>query len=351
MSFGDKEGATAPFGDDFHAEVAEKLRALRPRATTALIVGSYAFRRPFIDDIDVAIFDDSIPPGEDHADAIHARGWTIDVALRNPAWMDPGRADRENVLYLLREMRKILAGVVLFDDAGLLEKTVPWWRRFEIPLEVVAPFYDRASRLDFGAIDPSARRLSLYYGVENLIIGWLHAEMRFRFSKPKWLLWDLAQLESAPFEELIRSMSAELCDAVDVRAAIEQLDACAPATVEEASRRVLGLCKKMLGDAKYMAERGEPHAAVWPLRMASFQLAMLKAPQLGLPYADIRAIGPVLAELGAVDPALHAALSAALLPDRPVPPRLLELFVAARGDFGRCLERRRAGASPAPPAV
>jgi hypothetical protein len=347
MPFSDKAGATAPFGDDFHAELAGKIRALRPRATAALIVGSYAFRRPFIDDIDVALFDDSIPPGEDRSDTIHARGWTIDAALRNPVWMDPGRAERENVLYLLREMRKIIAGVVLFDDEGLLEKTVPWWRRFQIPLDIVTPFYNRASRLDFETIDPSARRLSLYYGVENLIIGWLHAEMRFRFSKPKWLLWDLAQLESAPFEELIRSMSAELCDASDVRASIEQLGACFPETVDEAFYRVLGLCKKMLGDARYMAERGELHAAVWPLRMAAFQLAMLKAPQLGLSYADVRSIGAVLAKLEATEPALHEALSAVILPDRPVPPRLPELFVASRGDFGRCLERRRAGTTPA----
>jgi len=330
---------------DFKAELGAQLRSRYPRCTSALIVGSYAFQRPFVDDIDVAAFDESLPPDGEAVGRMEIAGWSIDVALRNPAWMDPGRAERENVLFLLREMRKVVAGIQLFDDTGLLARTVPWWRDLDIPLRLIAPFHDRARRIDLRAQRGEARRLSLYYGIENMVIGWLHAEMRFRFSKPKWLLWDLAQLGSAPFEALLRALSAELCEGADIRELIAQHSAILPADGPGGPEHEIAFCRKMLKDAVYMVDRGESPAAVWPLRMCSFHLALWTAGKMKLPYSDVRSIGPLLSALDSADPTKRAVLSAALLVDRPVPGEFIDLFEAARDDFGRFLERKGAAIS------
>src|SRR5262245_46750913 len=132
-----------PANGSLHAELAQELRSRYPQCTSALVVGSYAFGRPFIDDIDLTVFDESISSGQEVMDTFHAAGFQIDVALRNPAWMEPVRAELDDVLYLLREMRKVICGIVLFDDSGLLQRTIPWWRNFEIPLRLIMPFYDR----------------------------------------------------------------------------------------------------------------------------------------------------------------------------------------------------------------
>jgi hypothetical protein len=98
--------------------------------------------------------------------------------------MSPVRAAEGDVLFMIPELRKVTAGIVLSDDGGLLEETIPFWRDFDIPLPLVQPFYDRVAVLDLRALGASSRRLTLDYGVENMVLGWLHSEHR---SSEIWL--------------------------------------------------------------------------------------------------------------------------------------------------------------------
>jgi hypothetical protein len=325
--------------DELHAELTAELRARYPQCISAAIVGSYAFGRPFVDDIDVAVFDESVPLGHEGQDRFQLGAWKIDVAIRNPAWLDPSVTLRGDMLFLLRELRKVVAAIVLFDDTGLLQQAIPCWSSFKIPLHLITPFYDRVSRLDLGSLAPRSQRLSLYYGIENMVLGWTHADMRYRYSKPKWLLWDLEQLGSEPFETLLRSISTELCEAADPGELVQRVRAVVPTHAD------IAFCKAMLHDTKFLVDRGERLAAVWPLRMSGYQLAKWKAGKMRGAYRDVRSIDPLLTELSRSDPALHDALSAVLLSEQPVPGRFIELFDAAYRDFGRCLERRREGCS------
>jgi hypothetical protein len=328
-------------GETLRVELTRTLRSQHPQCTSAAIVGSYACGRPFVDDIDIAAFDPSVPLGQEHRIRFEQGEWKIDMAVRNPGWMDPALAQQGDLLFRLRELRKLVAGLVLFDDTGALCEAMSWWREFQIPLHWVTPFYERVSRLDLEATIPAGRRPALYYGVENLVLGWTHADMRYQYSKPKWLMWDIALLGSEPCEELLRSLSAELCEAAEPGELCERVEAVLPARSADESPD-LDFCRIMLRDTRFLAARGERLAAVCPLRVAGYQLAKWAAGLVRVDYRDIRSIGPLLPDLARSEPAISSALSAVLLLSKPVPDDFLSLFAAARRDFGRCLEERRA---------
>src|SRR5690606_16150585 len=198
------------------------------------------------------------------------------------------------------------------DDTGFLGRVIEWWKTFEIPIHLIAPFYDRVNEIDLLATDGRSRRMAFHYAIENMVLGWMHTELRYRFSKPKWLLWDVPQLGSKALETLLCSISAEVCESAAPGELISRLDAALPARPETAALAEMAFARpmlddvdfsrKMLGDAAFLVERGEDLAAVWPMRMAAFHVARWHAAQLGVPYRDMRSIDALLAELEGPEP-------------------------------------------------
>lgn len=333
--------------DHFHAELAKLVRANYPDCSAAIIVGSYALDRPFVADIDINAFGESFPLEDKDTVRLHFEGWKLDIAARHPLWLDPTSIEeRGKLLFMLRELRKLVAGIVLFDDAGSLAEAIAYWKDFQIPISIAQPFYERIEQLDLRALEPTARRSALYYGIQNMVFGWTSADMNFRYSKPKWLLWDVKCLGSQAFEDLLRGISQELCDAASPAELAARLETVL--SIEKAAEVALGptrLYRLMLRDAKFLTEHDEHLAAVWPLRMGAYELAKWKAQHLDVPYEGIRSVPALLAELERADPEFHDILSTITQATRPVPSSAIELFETARGEFRECLARKRDAAT------
>jgi hypothetical protein len=315
--------------------LAAVVRERYPRATSAILVGSYAFGRPYVDDLDVSVFDPKIDADGEVNEQFEGAGLRIDVAHRNPAWLSPARAHEGEALFRMRELRKVIAGIVLFDDRRELEEAIPFWRAFEVPIELVEPFFRRVAAIDLRAAPRAERRLAFDLGLETMLLGWLHSEMRFRFSKPKWLLWDIEQLGSTPLAMLVRAVTSELARHLDVSWAISELSRYVPRGSAGES------CRKSLHDARCLVAHGESEAAVWPLRMAARDLAAMLARELGVPYKDLRSVAALLDALAPIERRFHDVLLAALAPFRDVPSEWVDLFELARRDYATCIERRR----------
>jgi hypothetical protein len=315
--------------------ISATLRERYPRSTSALVVGSYAHRRPFIDDIDVSLFDPSVEVNAEINDRLDDAGRIIDVAVRNPAWLTPARGAEGETLLRIRELRKVVSGIVLFDDCREVGEAIRFWRDYRIPLPRVLPFLQQIVPLDLAGLPAGEQRLAFDFGLENLLFGWLHLDMGLRFSKPKWLWWDVPQIRSAALQTLFGDVTCEAALHVDVPGAILELRPFAEREGSESG------CARSLRDADFLRARGETEATVWPLRAAARDVARTAAATVEVPYRDLRSVGAAVRALARSQPRLAATLASILDPDRPLPRSWVELFEDARADFAEHIEQRR----------
>lgn len=290
-------------------------------------------------DLDVTGLDSTVPPGEDKSHEFDTQYLPAHVVLYHPNHFLAVAGDPDLVFLFLRETRKLLEGVVLFDLHGHLARTLEVLRDIPMPLSRVRPLVQAARAIRPPPNNATLDRLSLYYAVENLTFAWMHFDLRYRYTKPKWLLADARLVEADHLLPLLEALSREL---VEAGLLPEIVDALEPHVTNRGGSSSGFFAKNNLKDAKVLLTAGRSEEAVWPLRMAAYMISQAWAEECGLPYHDLRSLVKVLAPMRASDPDLPLLIEKALLLDRPLPFEILLLWELCSSEFEIAWQRLQA---------
>jgi hypothetical protein len=307
------------------------VRSRLPSCSSAVLVGSAVINRGgCVGDIDITGLDHSVAIGEDRSDASVYGELPLHIVVYNPLHFLIIRSHADLVFLFLREIRKLLEGIVLFDDDGTLKQTLDSFRTVRIPYDRLQPLVNAVSvyRPDGDAIPQN--RLAFYHAVENLSFAWMHFDMKYRYTKPKWLIDDAKLVSSTNLLELLRTISSELTAQSDVSVCVRELRLRAPSSTETRASR---LCVNNLDDAESLIRKGRVIEAVWPLRMSCYLLAEFWAECRELPYQDLRSIESLFKEMISADHSLAILLEELLLLDKPLNAHMLSLWQSTQTEF------------------
>jgi hypothetical protein len=326
-----------PVPDIDVAALSASIREGVPSCASAILVGSAAVGRGgCVADLDVTGLDASVPIGEDRSHAFSHGRWPVHCVLYHPSHFLAVTEHPDLLFLFFREVRKLLEGIPLFDDDGSLGRTLAHLRAVRAPLAPLAPLVRAVGRYRVRSAERPAGRLGFFRAVETLAYAWMHLDIRYRYTKPKWLMADAALVESDALSALLGAVSDELVAAHPLR---ELAGALAPA-VMAAPGKIGSLAGDQLRDARSLLEKERCAEAVWPLRMATYMLAQSLAASHGVRYRDVRSVAAVIRRVADADPATARSMRAALLLGTPVAPGVRELWVAARREFLAAWKRR-----------
>lgn len=306
------------------------VRSRLPTCSAAVVVGSAVVSRgTSVGDIDITGFDQSVPIGEDQSDISTFGDLPLHIVTYNPLQFQIITSDPDLTFLFLREIRKLLNGIVLFDDDGVLTQTLESFRTLKIPYDRLRPLVHTVSLYRPGTGGPAHERLAFYHAVENLTFAWMHFDLSYRYTKPKWLIDD-AKLISKELVDLLESIGKELTNSGGLAEFVTQLRSYA----SDASETLLGhLCLNNLGDAQSLLRAGRDVEAVWPLRMSCYQFAELWAAQHELNYQDLRATESVCEHMRSSDELLGQLLDRVLLLSDPLNDEVLKHWNRTRAEF------------------
>lgn len=304
------------------AQLAAAVRHATPRADAALLVGSAVRPRGVpANDLDVLVF------GADEREAIviaaHFDGRRLEIVLSSLERLCAPLAQGPEALSQLRHIRKFLDGVVIFDDRRKIAGSRAELHARRVPRAALRAPIAAAMRPAEQTSDVMRDRLAFLHRVENMVFAWLHLDLRTPYSKPKWIWFDVMSTpELEGLRPLMRIMSEEARDRCDPEAWASHEEAALP-----------GVDPIHLEDARALARDGHVEAAVWPLRMAAYQIASAWARKHGLGYRDLRDIADVVPAVENRHPELARLLVGTLLLNRRLPPALDAVWDVARGRF------------------
>jgi hypothetical protein len=257
-------------------------------------------------------------------------GWPVHVVLYPPEHFLAVAGNEDLLFVFLREVRKLLEGEVLFDIDGTLARTLERLREVQVPRRHLQPLAARVMEYHSEPGEDGPARLSFYHALETLAYVWMHLDLRYRYTKPKWLIDDARRVESRSLVGLLEEVSQELTEVHDVNRLVGEL---AGHLSRAGEGRMQKFSRDQLGDAKSLLAGGRYEEAVWPLRMAVYMLAQLWAEAHDVSYLDLRSIAPILEAMERADAALAASLKDVLLYEKPLPPSLASRLEEARAEF------------------
>jgi hypothetical protein len=313
------------------SSLAAAVRAAAPSCTAAMLVGSaVAGRGGSVADLDVTGLDAGVPPGEDRAYQFTWSRWPVHLICYHPLHFVAVARTAELLFVFVREIRKLQDGVALFDDRGDLESTLQQLTSLTVPHHLLEPLVYNAVNFRIADTSLGRERLGLYHAVENLTYAWMHFDMRYRYSKPKWLIDDARLIPACRLLPLLEGISVELTNAhslgrlaADMRLHAANFD----------DGKAIALARDNIGDAEMLLKDGREIDAVWPLRMSAYMLAQCWSERFDLPYADLRSLASVRFRLRALRHPLAEVFSDLLLLDVPVGRDLVDHWENAKVEF------------------
>jgi hypothetical protein len=302
-----------------------------PSCSSAILVGSaVSGRGGCVADLDVTGLDDTVLAGHDRACEYEHAGWPVHVVLYHSAHF-LAIVNHDQLLFLfLREVRKLLDGIVLFDEDGALGQTLDSLRALRIPYGCLEPLVALVRERRLPKRGTVRQRLHFYRAVEALSYAWMHFEMSYRYTKPKWLLEDAKRVVAEYLMDLLGGISWELIGSHRIGSLAEKLREHLSVL---ADGRMKTFSLGQLRDAESLIAADRSVEAVWPLRMATYMLTQAWAEQRGILYVDLCSIEAILPPMALVDGSLAALLRRILLLDRPLDPVLLLRWKNARSEF------------------
>ncbi len=299
-----------------------------PECVSAMLVGSAATDKGLPpSDLDITAFDPALEIGQEQVTSLPSSPVESHLVRYNPAHFFAVLADPKLSLLYMREMRKLVHGKVLFDKDGELARLLVALRSFSLPRTVLQPFFDGA--ISFSDIGPTlSRRMSFYYSVEHLIFAWFHSDITLPYSKPKWVLRDSRAVHSDSFGALLIAVAQELTDVGDLCGLAEELRD--QANAAKCPKNVVDL---NLRDCEFLIKHAQYPDAVWPLRMALYQLCRWIAYSSNLTYRDLRSVGDLVTDLGCDDRHLGGLARRILLLDYNLPSGTTKLYGSAIRDL------------------
>ncbi|GII90135.1 hypothetical protein [Sinosporangium siamense] len=314
------------------SEIAEGLRSRLPDCTGAVLVGSALTRSSdCVADIDITAFDRTVALGHDRHSSFEYHGLPVHVVAYSEWHFQAVACNDLLTLAYIREIRKILRGVVLFDDTGSVETSLRRLRGCGVAAHLLQPLAAIAATGAALPEDPAESRLAFYRAVESMTFAWLHLRLEYSYSKPKWLLEDVRTTRSASLEQLLYTLASELPESHDVGELVETAFRELPRGEGESTTQLLN----NLTDARSLVSADRLHEAVFPLRMAVYQASELWAHHLSMKYADLRDITCLLPGLAEARPALGKIIDDTLLLRKPLPLTLRDLWQQAYSEFHR----------------
>lgn len=329
------------------AALAAAVRANAPALTSAFVVGS-AINRPgnLVNDIDITAFDPKMGADEDQSYTFKFSGLPVHVVSYHPSYFDAMAGDTVLVLLFLREIRKLRRGVMLFDLDGHGTALLNRMSRVQMPLDLIEEQYlvitsGRIPLPSLGQINEGVtsctlrQRLNLYHLVENAVFYLLHLHADFMYSKPKWIMLDVAQAASPAMVRLVDAVSAEYFTAGIVPEAVNLAQAVAKQIEGQPGLPVQlhGHAVAMANDAAQLARNSEYQAASWSLRMALLMIARCVSIIEGIPYADCRSLEQLIPVASPRYSGLERLAIMSMLGDTPVPSPFTRLWEEAKNDL------------------
>lgn len=301
------------------AEITRVVRSQRPDCTGAVLVGSAVTRSARgVADIDITAFDPTVQPGADRSTNFLHHDLPVHVVAYNVSHFLVVAESELLTFAYIREIKKLLRGIVLFDDAEVVARSLQRIRGCSVAPRLLAPLVAAADPSQMPPETVAESRLSFYRAVDSMAFAWLHLRPEYSYSKPKWLQEDAKAVHSPALEGLLHAVSGELEQRHDIGQLVERVASALPRGNNGAWQQ----CLNHLADARALVKAGCRGPAVFPLRMAVYQACELWAASVGLRYADLRDIARLLPGLDDVQPLLVAAVRDSLLLQEPVPPML-----------------------------
>lgn len=329
------------------AALAAAVRASVPALTSAFVVGS-AINRPhnLVQDIDITAFDPEMRADEDRSCTFEFSGLPVHVVSYHPSYFDAMAGDRVLALLFLREIRKLRRGVMLFDLDGHGAALLNRMSRVEVPLDLLdqqylvinsgkVPLPSPGQTNEVASACILRQRLNLYHLVENAVFYLLHLDAGSTYSKPKWIMLDVAHAASPAMVRLVDAISAEYCSAGIVPEAANLAQAVAKqiAGASGLPLQLHGHAVAMAGDAAQLVRNSDHAAASWSLRMALLMVARCVSMIEGIPYEDCRSLEQLLPVLSPRYSDLKRLARMSMLADTPLPLSFAQLWEDARNDL------------------
>ncbi|MER9593955.1 hypothetical protein [Mesorhizobium sp. M0244] len=242
-----------------------------PGLRSAVMVGS-AVNSDFgvVGDIDVSANAFSVAIGEERRYLGSFSGRPLDIVCRHPDYFTAVLANDMLIFYHLRELRKIVDGVVLLDTDRQIEKLLDDLKRINVPLQFVRPLIDSVA---FSTVSQSRLedRISYCLAFDNLIVAWLHLDARYRFRKHKWLVEDTRRVKSDPLNDLVNSVTSELMDVSSVSPLIEDFDL---ALADCGAYKDIPQAQASVKDARTLLKGRRIPDAIFPARYAALAVLL-----------------------------------------------------------------------------
>lgn len=329
------------------------VRKAAPTLTSAFVVGSATSRpKDLVQDIDITAFDPQVGVGEDRNYCFDFADIPVHVVSYHPSHFDAMTSQDLLVLLFLREIRKLRQGLLLFDVDGHGAALLDRMRRVDTPIGLLEEQFRIIADGDVPVVTPDVRnavaadwnlrqRLNLYFLVENAVFYLLHLDAAFMYSKPKWIMSDVAQTGATAVRQLVDAVSAEYTAAGIVPQVADQVQAVVaqlygqPGIPEALYEHAVAMAK----DARQLARKGEPAAASWPLRMSVLMIARCIAVAEQMPYQDCRSLQHVMPVLERYHRDLERVAHQSVLADTPLDGTLASLWGQAKMEL---CERRQA---------
>ncbi len=329
------------------AALAATVRANAPALTSAFVVGS-AINRPadLVQDIDITAFDPTMSADEDRSYNFKFSELPVHVVSYHPSYYDAMAGDGVLLLLFLREIRKLRRGVMLFDLDGQGTALLNRMSRVQMPLDLIEEQYliiasGKVPLPSFSCINGAVtscnlrQRLNLYHLVENAVFYLLHLNIDFMYSKPKWIMLDVAQAASPAMVRLVNAVSAEYSTAGIVPEAVILAQAVAKQIQGQPGlpAQLHNHAVAMANDAAQLARNREYEAASWPLRMALLMIARCVSIIEGIPYEDCRSLEQLIRNMSPRYPDVQRLAIMSMLGDTAVPLPLTRLWEEAKADL------------------
>jgi hypothetical protein len=313
------------------AELTAEVRLRIPQAEAAELCGSAALARDGpVADLDFIAFDSSIPPQSEGHVKFEVRGLPAHIVCYHPRLFHSVLQSKTLILAFLRELRKILQGQILFD-IGTLTDTRKEIAEFQIPDSLLLPFVRMAESFVPSSPESPAKRLSLYFAIENLTFAWLHSRIEYRYSKPKWLLEDAKYIHEIALVDLLYAVAEDACSRTKpqnlLTLLLRQIE-----TNHIRDDRNTNVCFHTK-DAQALISAGQVLESIFPLRMATYEYARWWSVRMGTPLEDIRMISSIVSRLRELAPEDCLCFNKLLNLNDRLPLRLMGLFQNALRAF------------------
>lgn len=321
------------------------IRSHTPTLTSAFVVGS-CVNRPadLVRDIDVTAFDSRLNISDQQTFSLQFAHYPVHVVCYHPAYFDAMANDDILTLLFLREIRKLRRGRMVLDKDGEGVALLKRLQLVKLSLNLIESQYRAIENWEFPvslrdegdrAASNLHQRLDFYRLVENAVFYLLHVDERLTYSKPKWVMHDVAQSGAKGVERLVCAVSEEYVEQGVLPRAAELLRRVVPQVLEGPAlpENLQSHVHAMESDTLQLLAKGEFAAASWPLRMAVLMIGRCIALIRDIPYEDARSLGQTVDASSPSYPAFDEMVKLSMLADVPIDLGFAVLWDEAKRDL------------------